>query len=797
MKSKKIIKSLAFVLVLAFAFATLAACTEKPVDDPNKSGSVNNNAPSYTTPLVVAYDTFTQKFSPFFATTSYDQDVASMTQVGCMTTTRSSSIVYNAIEGEDEVYNGTNYNYKGIANLAVKQEGSADAGNLKTVYTIKMRDDIKFSDGVAATIDDVIFNYYVLLDPYYTGSSTLASIDIVGLEAYRYNNSAIAEFDAAAFLADIANQPELQAWVKEHAVKELIMSELDWVKADVMTDERYAAYTTNASGAKDALYAFYGTAEGRVIADQEAGVYNYSDELKAMTEEQVVNALIEEYGYDYKALATAYGDETYLDAKALEGAKLVGGKAASGAGTEVPNVAGIKKIDQYTVEVTTNGYAANAIYQIGSATLTPMHYYGDKALYDYDNNKFGFNNRAENSMELIAKHTTEPMGAGPYKFVEFKNGTVFFEANPYYWQGEPYIKNLQFRETNTGDKITAIATGDADVASDVSGSVKTFEEIAKYNTDTNTSTGNKITSSLVWNLGYGYIGICADTVKVGSEGGSDQSKALRKAIATVLSVYREEVIASYYADAAAVIEYPISSTSWAAPQISDQGYRIAFSKDSTGADIYTSAMNADQKYEAALNAAIGFLKAAGYKWDEAAHKFTAAPDGAKMKYTVTIPAGGIADHPAWNIVTNAGAALKTIGLEIEAKDVSNANDLWNGLEAGTIEMWAAAWGSTIDPDMCQVYHSTQGQSNHYKIKDATLDALIMEARESDDQAFRKATYKDCLDIIIDWAVEVPIYQRKNLVCFSTERVKIDTVTPDITTYWGWASEIQTLELNAK
>ena len=103
--------------------------------------------------------------------------------------------------------------------------------------------------------------------------------------------------------------------------------------------------------------------------------------------------------------------------------------------------------------------------------------------------------------------------------------------------------------------------------------------------------------------------------------------------------------------------------------------------------------------------------------------------------------------------------------------------------------------------MYQVYYSTNGngkggtESNHYMIADDTLDELIMEARTSADQAFRKATYKQCLDIIIDWAVEVPVYQRQNAIIMSTERVNIDTVTPDITPFWRWMAEIEKIETN--
>ena len=59
-----------------------------------------------------------------------------------------------------------------------------------------------------------------------------------------------------------------------------------------------------------------------------------------------------------------------------------------------------------------------------------------------------------------------------------------------------------------------------------------------------------------------------------------------------------------------------------------------------------------------------------------------------------------------------------------------------------------------------------------------LDNLIMLARQSTDRDYRKVLYKKCLEIINDWAVEIPMYQRKNVVIFSTQRVDVSTITPD-------------------
>ncbi len=93
---------------------------------------------------------------------------------------------------------------------------------------------------------------------------------------------------------------------------------------------------------------------------------------------------------------------------------------------------------------------------------------------------------------------------------------------------------------------------------------------------------------------------------------SQASKDLRKAIMTVIAAYRDEGIDSYHGDTATVINYPISNTSWAAPSVTDDGYQIAYSTDVDGNEIYTTDMKSEDKYAAALQAALGYFEAAGY-----------------------------------------------------------------------------------------------------------------------------------------------------------------------------------------
>jgi peptide/nickel transport system substrate-binding protein len=768
------------------------------------------------TPLVVAYETFSEKFSPFFADTAYDVDVAGMTQVSLMTTDRMGGIVYNAIEGETIPYNGKDYVYKGAANLTVKFDAEANV----TTYTAKLREDLKFSDGVPLTADDLIFSYYVFLDPGYVGSTSLNSYPIIGLNDYRTQTTS-AVYEKYGKLADDMFAAgvdhvwaEGDAWTKAQQEGFWTSLKANWV-ADVQSivDTVFAKYLANAEEtigytaeevtAKEELKTVLGIAlwgfgevKDKILTTKSGKTFDLNAEVYP-TIEDYYNETYAAYAgnvVDYAGVESPNGVDVFGQTKEAFIGEW-GPKDDSMGGQGVPNIAGIKKLDQYTVEVKTEGYSAPAVYSILGIQVSPLHYYGDKALYNYENNQFG---HPFGDLSIASAKSTQPMGAGAYKFVKYDNRVVYFEASENYYKGMPKTKYIQFKETASAEVPTGVSSGVVD-AGEMSGTKANFETIAKLN-ENNEITGNVVTTSKVDNLGYGYIGINADTVLVGTEPGSDASKNLRKALATVYAVYRGVAYDSFYGEAASVINYPISNTSWAAPQPTDPDYKVAFSVDVDGKDIYTSDMTADQRYEAALQAAKGYLVAAGFTFDEATSKFTAAPEGAKLAYEVIIPGGGNGDHPSFAVLTGAKGLLEKLGITLNINDPADSNVLWNALDSGKQEMWTAAWGATIDPDMYQVYHSSNiigkggTDSNHYHIADADLDKLILDARQSDDQAFRKAVYKEALDKIVDWAVEVPAYQRQNCIIFSTQRIKIETITPDITTFWGWLNDIELLEM---
>ena len=762
-------------------------------------------ATSEDTPLVVAISTLSQKFSPFFADTGYDQEVVDHTQLNMMTTDRVGGIIYKGIEGETISYNGNDYTYYGPGDLSVNYDETADI----TTYGFKMRDDLKFSDGEPVTIDDVIFTYYVYLDPAYNGSTTLSSYDILGLKAYQTQIpeanveevSAIADAVKAAYAANGADYKvaEGDKFTQEVFDKYAADTTALW-KEDLqgIVDTVYENY------AKDYAEQFGLTYEDVTNSDAlkiylGGNLWGFAIENQDCTMDDLFASAFAKYGGSFDAYLGAGESATGTTADAINNELMTGAAAAAGVDTSagVPNISGIKRVDDYTIEVQVKGFSAPAVYSILGLPITPMHYYGDPAQYDYANNKFG---HPFGDLSLIQSKNDAPVGAGAYKFIKYDNRVVYYEANDNYYLGAPKTKTMQYKETNAAEVATAVQTGTAD-GGEMTGNKANFEMLRSFN-DNGEVTGNVVTTYSVANLGYGYIGMNADTMNVAGEPGSDASKNLRKGFATILAVYRDTAFDSYYGDAAAVINYPISSTSWAAPQATDEGYRVAYSVDVDGNDIYTADMSAEDKYAAAKQAAIGFFKAAGYTFDEAEGKFTAAPEGASLSYEAIIPADGIGDHPSFAILTDAREALASIGIELKINDPADSNVLWDALDAGTQNIWCAAWGSTIDPDMYQVYHSSNivgkggSDSNHYHIQSEALDEMILNARQSADQAYRKEVYKDALNEIMDWAVEIPAYQRQNIVIASTERVNIDTITPDVTTYWGVLAEVQLVEMNA-
>ena len=768
---------IALLLALVLCLGLLAGCASKttddttptdttPADDTSKDDTAEPSGEDTTDEIVgnpdgtivIAETGFEGKFSPFFAASAPDQAAHVLTQAVLLNADRRGEIIMHGIEGETRSYNGTDYTYYGLADCEVTEN---DDGTV--TYAITLRDDVTFSDGTPMTIDDVIFNMYVYMDPTYDGSATFYSVPIVGIDEYRGG--------------------------MDTRMNVILAAGPDGYEAnDLYTEEQYntfwAAFQT--AGEKFAQSIADYVMENYGAADFAAAVAMWGYEANDAAE--LWSKIVETYGYDLsddginkEVATTSITDFLAEEIGDTWNDYIVGVKT----GESADHVEGIVKTGDYSMTLTTSELSTTAIYQL-QMEIAPMHYYGDASLYDYDNNSFGF---PKGDLSLVRAKTSTPMGAGPYIFKEYSDGVFYTDANPNYFLGAPKNGHINMKETQEADKITGIQSGALDI-SDPSYSLEVRNQIADIN-GADGDDGAVITTRLMDYRGYGYIALAAGNVKVGDDPASQESRDLRKAIMTVLSAYRDEGIDSYYGETASVINYPISNTSWAAPQVTDDGYQIAYSTDVEGNAIYTADMSTEDKYAAALNAALGYFEAAGYTVENG--MVTAAPEGAAMEYTVNIGGSGNGDHPTFQVLTNAAAALKTIGFNLIVNDMANASDLFASYKSGEAEGWVAAWQSTNDPDMYQLYHS-KGSTNYYEINDADLDELIIAARQTTDQEARKAMYKEAMEVILDWGVELPVYQRSEASIFSSERIVVDSIPKDMTPYWTYLSEIEQIQV---
>ena len=758
---------LALAMAVAMAAGLLAGCgssasssAESVASSEATSEAAATDTGSSDGTLVLADTGFEGKFSPFFAASSADQHVIDLTNIALLGADRKGEMILKGIEGETREYNGTDYTYYGPADCEVTENADGTV-----TYAINMRDDLVFSDGTPITIDDVIFNLYVYMDPTYDGSATLYSMPIAGLDDYRNSMTTLSKLIAEAGEDNTDNslftaEQQKAFWDAVNEGGTAFAQEIvdNCVAAGYAADSNDVATAASAWGF-DGLAAD-ATAKDFFLAIAEKYDWNFAS-MEAETAGSALSDLIPADVYAYSTTGVATG-------------------------ADVDTVSGIVKTGDYSMTITTTELSNSMIYQL-QLPIASLDYYGDRSLYDYDNHSYGFK---KGDLSKVRSVTSAPMGAGVYTFNKYSDGVIYLDANPNYYEGEALIKHVNMKETQEADKITGVQAGTIDI-SDPSYSLETANQIATINGGDSDLDGSVITTRLKDFRGYGYIALSAENVKVGNDPASEESKDLRKAIMTVIAAYRDEGINSYYGDTATIINYPMSNTSWAAPSVTDDGYKIAYSTDVDGNEIYTSDMSGDTKYAAALQAALGYFEAAGYTVENG--QVTAAPAGAKMEYTVNIGASGNGDHPSFQVLTNAAAALKTIGFTLTVNDLANASDLYSSYQSGVAEGWVAAWQSTNDPDMYQLYDSN-GSTNYYKINDSDLDELIEAARQTTDQDARKAMYKEAMEIILDWGVELPVYQRSEATIFSSERVDTTTIPNDMTPYWTYQSEINKIAL---
>ena len=843
-----------------------------------------SNGSSGSDAFVIMTENLDGLFNPFFSTSANDGTIVSMTQIGML----SSKLNDN---GEVDVAFGQN---EATVTLDFEQSELNEAG--ETVYTFVIKNGIKYSDGHPLTMEDVLFNLYVYLDPVYTGSATIYSTDIKGLAAYRNqslgadsdNNSedaintnaqsraeqrlmtlvqlywetnkklngssastnnvsyeqmveAIKKYNIAA---DIGYLNAVATSNKQHEVTyqnllndyELALKyfreelESDFQNAkDSFTEDPYKEHEQF----KDEVFCFmfswgkitpvYAKIPGTNQDDKnkiERFEYGYNHEAIDTKEEAIEKVYNDTVNNQLDVLllytATASKLNTEFTAKAKE---VILRESADGE-LIVPNIEGIVSLGhttdvttvtvngtEYTVahehdefgspvneneydvlQITINGVDPKAVWNF-AFSVAPQHYYGKGSPVGMDikNNKFGIEFSSFDYMRDVLQtpdNNKLPMGAGAYKVTDragsdnpdrndfFSNNIVYFKANNYFETvGEgisnPKIEKVRYQVVSASNALAALEEGSVHYIT------------PQYSKDNYTKIAElekkNFESILTDQLGYGYIGINASKVT-----DINIRKAIMAAMNTTLAL-------DYYASGtASQIYWPMSKVSWAYPDgagdniTNDKGYPQpggTFNKE--------DAIEAIKSYMQAANVSAG---------------------DPSLSVTFTIAGSNLNDHPTYKTFRDAAELLNELGWDISVEPDTQA---LTKLATGSLEVWAAAWGSTIDPDLYQVYHKNSTATStlawgypYIKASNGpekeilnNLSEKIEEARETTDREVRSELYKEAMGLILDLAIELPVYQRSTVYVFNTDVINPDSVPDVVNPYSSPLDRIWELEFN--
>lgn len=468
----------------------------------------------------------------------------------------------------------------------------------------------------------------------------------------------------------------------------------------------------------------------------------------------------------------------------------------NGAG-RVPNISGIttEKVTSFNgntldgeydvLKIKINGVDPKAKWNFGF-NVSPLHYYSttDYEGVDYVNGfdgvsnfgiKFGDKEFMDSVVNSVDKNGV-PVGAGPYKAsrdtgtegmtgyvtaTEFrKNNIIYFERNTYFETlggsiHNANIKYLRYQVINANQIFNTLKQGSVD-----------FGELTAKQSVINELNGiDSLSYSLTKSNGYGYVGVNPKYVP---------DVTVRRAI--MMAMDPTLITSNYYTNGLAEIIYrPMTKVSWAYPKDA----RAYYQYDNSGEEILQMLLDAGYEQRNANTPDVQIGKVENGKFTQ-------------LKYTFTI-AGSTEDHPAWSMFRKAEEILESIGFDINVK-----TDTWalSKLSSGLLTVWAAAWSSTIDPDMYQVYHkdstATSTLNWGYDVIKANLNnvydyekgiveelsQIIDLARETENQSRRASYYSEALDLVMGLAIELPLYQRNDLMAFNSDKIDRASLTPE-------------------
>ena len=340
-----------------------------------------------------------------------------------------------------------------------------------------------------------------------------------------------------------------------------------------------------------------------------------------------------------------------------------------------------------------------------------------------------------------------PLSPGPYYIKEIVPGQqVIFEANPYYYKGQPKVKTVVWKIVPSAQIVAALQAGEYDLTvglnADLYSKVKSLSNIKVGVQD---------------DLSYSYIGF-----KLG-KWDKEKGEAIPDPNAKMADVKLRQAMA-YAIDNDLVGTKFYEGLRRNATQLMIPAFKEFYDDSIKG-------------YTIDLEKAKQLLDEAGYK-DVNDDGIREDKNGQPFKINFASMSGSAIAEPITNYYIQQ---WKLIGLDVQLTNgrLIEFNSFYEKVQADDpeIDIYQAAWGTGSNPNPTSLY-GRKASFNFPRFATPELDAILnkINSVEAVDKEFRSKAYKEFANYMFENVPVVPTLFRKGIVAVNN-RVKKWDITP--------------------
>lgn len=354
---------------------------------------------SNSSELVIGVEDINRAYDPFYISSEADLKISSQ--------------IFQTVQRKDSSNSFVDY-CGGISYEIIDET--------QVLYTVTLKEDMFFSNGKNVTVDDLIFFYHYIADASYDGYySDWYLNDIVGLKEYYYDDVVyLTELESINY--DISANYTLENISDEDFITYLVETDIGGIFSgkDVEISEDYIEYID-----------LYGFTEA------------YNDLGDSPSREDVLT-LIASVENEYNR--SAYDPESWYRETLLN--EYIANNYENG--TDVTEISGIKKINDYSCTILFNSRNINAVSEINVPLVCKDDY-----IVDY----------VKGNTDEIKDKKIKPCGSGPYMFSKEEDDTVKLIQNKNYYDTKPEFTSLKFvdYEDSKDSLVDALENGEVDI----------------------------------------------------------------------------------------------------------------------------------------------------------------------------------------------------------------------------------------------------------------------------------------------------------------------------------------------